>query len=209
MSELLLVLFLGWLVSFLGQLPLGNMSITATQIRIQEGLKPALMYMWGVVIVEMLYLRIALTGMDMVLHHPAVFKAIGWVTVGFFLILGILSIRSAIIHHPEKKSVLLQNNIHRFLFGMMLCSMNPAQVPFWVLWSSYLLEWKLLQSSSIQFNVFIIGAGLGTISGLLTYIYGGNYLITKLKVSNKALNIVMGVVFFIASSAQLWRMLTK
>ena len=92
---------------------------------------------------------------------------------------------------------------------MMLCSMNPAQVPFWVLWSSYLLEWKLLQSSSIQFNVFIIGAGLGTISGLLTYIYGGNYLITKLKVSNKALNIVMGVVFFIASSAQLWRMLTK
>ena len=209
MSALITVFFLGWLVSFLGQLPLGNMSITATQIRIQEGLKPALLYMWGVVIVEMIYLRIALTGMNMVLQHPAVFNAIGWVTVAFFFILGIVSIRSAIIHHPEKKSVLLQNNINRFLFGMMLCSMNPAQVPFWVLWSSYLLEWKLLQATNIQFNIFIVGAGLGTISGLLTYIYGGNYLITKMNVSNKILNIVMGAIFFIASTAQFWRMMVK
>ena len=209
MSVLITVFFLGWLVSFLGQLPLGNMSITATQIRIQEGLKPALLYMWGVVIVEMIYLRIALTGMNMVLQHPAVFNAIGWVTVAFFFILGVVSIRSAIIHHPEKKSVLLQNNINRFLFGMMLCSMNPAQVPFWVLWSSYLLEWKLLQATNIQFNIFIVGAGLGTISGLLTYIYGGNYLITKMNVSNKILNIVMGAIFFIASTAQFWRMMVK
>lgn len=209
MSALITVFFLGWLVSFLGQLPLGNMSITATQIRIQEGLKPALLYMWGVVIVEMIYLRIALTGMNMVLQHPAVFNAIGWVTVAFFFILGIVSIRSAIIHHPEKKSVLLQNKINRFLFGMMLCSMNPAQVPFWVLWSSYLLEWKLLQATNIQFNIFIVGAGLGTISGLLTYIYVGNYLITKMNVSNKILNLVMGAIFFIASTAQFWRMMVK
>ncbi len=209
MSALITVFFLGWLVSFLGQLPLGNMSITATQIRIQEGLKPALLYMWGVAIVEMIYLRIALTGMNMVLQHPAVFNAIGWVTVAFFFILGVVSIRSAIIHHPEKKSVLLQNNINRFLFGMMLCSMNPAQVPFWVLWSSYLLEWKLLQATNIQFNIFIVGAGLGTISGLLTYIYGGNYLITKMNVSNKILNLIMGAIFFIASTAQFWRMMVK
>ncbi len=33
--------FIAALISFLGQLPLGNMSITATQIGIQEGLKRA------------------------------------------------------------------------------------------------------------------------------------------------------------------------
>ena len=90
MLVFIIVFCTGWLVSFLGQLPLGNMSITATQIRIQEGLKPALQYMWGVVIVEMIYLRIALTGMDLVFQHPAVFNAIGWITVAFFFVLGIL-----------------------------------------------------------------------------------------------------------------------
>lgn len=209
MGVLLFIFFMGWLVSFLGQLPLGNMSITATQIRIQEGLKPAISYMWGVVIVEMIYLRIALTGMDAVFKHPAVFNAIGWVTVLFFFVLGILSVRSALIHHPEKKSVLLRNKINRFLFGLMLSAMNPAQVPFWVLWSSYLLEWKILHSSTIQYNIFTIGVGLGTITGLLTYIYGGNYLITKLNVSNRTLNIIMGAIFFIASIAQFWRMMVK
>ena len=209
MIVFIIVFCTGWLVSFLGQLPLGNMSITATQIRIQEGLKPALQYMWGVVIVEMIYLRIALTGMDLVFQHPAVFNAIGWITVIFFFVLGILSIRSALIHHPEKKSVLLNNKIHRFLFGLMQSSMNPAQIPFWVLWSSYMLEWKILHSSTAQYNVFTMGAGLGTITGLLAYIHGGNYLVTKLNVSNKTLNIIMGVIFFIASIAQFWRMVMK
>jgi threonine/homoserine/homoserine lactone efflux protein len=209
MDVLIGVFFMGWLVSFLGQLPLGNMSITATQIRIQEGLKPAIQYMWGVVVVEMIYLRIALTGMDLVFQYPDVFNAIGWVTVVFFFVLGIFSVRSAIIHHPEKKSVLLNNNIHRFLFGLMLSAMNPAQIPFWVLWSSYLLEWKILHSSTLQYNVFTIGVGLGTITGLLAYIHGGNYIITKLNVSNRRLNIIMGIIFFIASAAQFWRIILK
>jgi hypothetical protein len=51
--------------------------------------------------------------------------------------------------------------------------------------------------------------GIGTISGLLVYIYGGNYLITKLNVSNKTLNKIIGGVFFLASAAQFWRMMVK
>ncbi|MFY7899150.1 MAG: hypothetical protein ACOVNY_03125 [Chitinophagaceae bacterium] len=87
--------------------------------------------------------------------------------------------------------------------------MNPAQIPFWFLWSSYALEWKILQSNSLAYNLFTIGAGFGTVGGLLLYIYGGNYLITRKNVSNKKLNFIMGGIFFIAGLAQLWRMLHK
>lgn len=31
------VLFVGMLISFLGQLPFGNMNLTATQLAVQEG----------------------------------------------------------------------------------------------------------------------------------------------------------------------------
>ena len=209
MGILLLVFFMAWLISFLGQLPLGSMSITATQIRIQEGLKPALQYTIGVTIVEMIYLRISLTGMDVVYQHPKIFTGIGWATVAFFFILSIFSIRSVYKDHEEKKSVLLDNKIHRFVLGLWLSALNPAQIPFWVLWTSYMLEWKILHSDSMQYNVFMIGAGLGTITGLLAYIYGGSYLVTKLGVSNKTLNKMMAGIFFIASIAQLWRMLVR
>jgi hypothetical protein len=39
---MLYLLFLGFLVSFLGQLPLGNMSFTATQVGLQEGITTCL-----------------------------------------------------------------------------------------------------------------------------------------------------------------------
>jgi len=209
MGALLLVIFCGWLISFLGQLPLGTMSITATQIRIHEGLSAALKYTWGVTIVEMLYLRIALSGMDLVYQHPAIFNGIGWATVILFLVLSIVSIRSAYVHKEEKKSVLLSHKINRFVFGLMMSAMNPAQIPFWLLWSTYMLDWKILHPSSLQYNIFTFGVGIGTISGLLVYIYGGNYLITKLNVSNKTLNKIIGVIFFLASAAQFWRMMVK
>ncbi|MCX6205423.1 MAG: hypothetical protein NTZ19_04130 [Bacteroidetes bacterium] len=61
---MLITLFFGFLVSFLGQLPLGNMSFTATQVGLQEGFKKAWQFAIGVAIVEMVYLRFALIGMD-------------------------------------------------------------------------------------------------------------------------------------------------
>ncbi len=209
MTHLLFIAFLGWLISFLGQLPLGSTSITATQIRVNEGLKPALQFTWGVVIVEMVYLRIALSGMDWIYQHPTIYNGIGWVTVVFFFIIGGISIRSAMVQKGEHKSPILNNNLHRFVLGITMCAMNMAQVPFWVLWSGYMLEWKFMQAESMQYNVFTLGGGLGTITGLLTYIYGGNYLINRLKVSNKTLMIVMGVIFLFAGTAQGWRMLAK
>lgn len=59
--DVLLTLFVGMLVSFLGQLPLGNLSITATQIGLGEDFKRAWSYSIGVAIVEMIYLRFAAT----------------------------------------------------------------------------------------------------------------------------------------------------
>lgn len=49
------------------------------------------MFAIGVAIVEMLYLRFALTGMDWVVKHRSWFVVLGWVTVVLFLVLGVLS----------------------------------------------------------------------------------------------------------------------
>jgi putative Ca2+/H+ antiporter (TMEM165/GDT1 family) len=65
----------------------------------------------------------------------------------------------------------------------------------------------MLQSNANAFNIFTAGCGMGTISGLVLYMYGGNWLITKMNTSNRTLNLVMGIIFFIAAIAQLYRMI--
>jgi threonine/homoserine/homoserine lactone efflux protein len=206
MLHFLFLIFCGWLVSFLGQLPLGTMSITAAQISVEENFKNAFKYSIGVTIIEIVYLRLVLTGVDWIMRHHLFFTIIGWLTVLFFLGLGVVSFISAIKQKGNEKPMLLNNKIDRFFLGITMSTLNPAQIPFWFIWSSYLIQLNVLASNFTEFNFFTLGCGIGTISGLVVYMYGGNWLITKLKASNKVMNIIMGIIFIIAGFAQLYRM---
>jgi len=60
-----------------------------------------------------------------------------------------------------------------------MSTLNPGQITFWFIWSSYLVEIHALPAGFAAFNFFTAGAALGTISGLSLYMYGGNWLIKK------------------------------
>jgi threonine/homoserine/homoserine lactone efflux protein len=205
---MLYLLFLGFLVSFLGQLPLGNMSFTATQVGLQEGVRPAWRFAIGVAIVEMVYLRFALTGMNFIVQHRVWFMALGWLTVVLFLVLGILAFIAA-NKQGEKKALLLQNKMDRFLLGLMMSALNPVQIPFWVLWTSTCIQARVLPVTAVGFNLFTVGAGIGTIAGLAVYIYGGNWLVNRMNTSTKTLNKIMGIIFIITALLQLYRMVYR
>lgn len=206
--HLLFICLLGLLLSFLGQLPLGTMSITATQIAVQENFSNAWKYSLGVAIIEMIYLRIVLAGVDWIMDHKLFFEILGWLTVVLFLVLGILGFIAARKQQDDKKALLLNNTINRFFLGVSMSALNPAQIPFWFVWSSYFMSVKLLNPNFTEFNLFTIGAGAGTICGLAVYMYGGNWLVTKMNTSNRTLNKIMGVIFIIAAVAQCYRMIT-
>ena len=209
MIEILKVFFIGFLISFLGQLPLGNMNLTATQLSVQENYRNAWKYGLGIVLVEIIYLRLALTGMDWVVEHKVLFAIMGWLTVIVFIVLGILAFVMARKQTSAKKGLLLNNKMNRFLLGVVVSGINPAQIPFWFLWSTQLLNSKVILPTTGQFNLFTAGAGLGSLAGLAVYIHGGKWIITKLKTSNKGLNIFMGIVFILAGLLQLYNMLFK
>ena len=209
MIEIIKVFFVGSLISFLGQLPLGNMNLTATQLSVQENYRNAWKYGLGIVLVEIIYLRLALTGMDWVVEHKQLFTIMGWITVIVFVALGILAFVMANKQPSARKGLLLNNKMNRFLLGAVVSGLNPAQIPFWFLWSTQLLDSKVLLPTIAQFNLFTAGAGLGSLAGLAVYIHGGKWIITKLKTSNRALNIFMGTVFILAGLFQLYNMLFK
>lgn len=194
------------LISFLGQLPMGNMNMTATQLSVQEGTKKAWIFGIGIALVEMIYLRLALTGMDRIIQYSFLFKILGWLTVAIFLMLGIASFALAQKQSGEKKGLLMKNKINRFFLGLMISALNPAQLPFWFIWTAYLMNNNILSSGFAEYNLLTFGAGTGTLGGLAVYIHGGNWAINKMKTSNKTLNKIMGIVFIATALFQLYKM---
>ena len=205
--HILFTFLLGFLLSFLGQLPLGTMSITATQISVQENFRNAWKYTLGVALIEMVYLRLVLPSVQWIMQHRLFFSILNWITLVFFLVLGIWSFRTAQKQDEGKKALLLNNSLNRFFLGVSMSALNPAQIPFWFIWSGYFMVNGWLQPGFGFFNIFTLGCGLGTVMGLTLYMYGGNFLVTKMKASNKTMNKIMGVLFIVAAAAQLYRLL--
>ncbi|MDP4131385.1 MAG: LysE family transporter [Bacteroidota bacterium] len=195
------------MLSFLGQLPLGTMSITATQISVQENFSNAWKYALGVALVEMIYVWLVLSGLLWIMKHRLFFTVVNWLTVVFFLGLGTWSFIAAQKQDADKKALLLNNGLNRFFLGIGMSALNPAQIPFWFIWSGYFIDAGWLSTDFASFNFFTVGCGLGTLLGLALYMYGGNFLVTKMKTSNRTLNKIMGVIFILAACAQLYRLL--
>ena len=207
MQHLIIVISIGWLVSFLGQLPLGTMSLTSTQIAVEENFKNAWKYSLGVALIEIIYLRLVLIGTNWVAAHQLFYKIFGWAAVVMFLVFCVLSFVSAIKHKEGNKPLLLKNNLNRFFLGISMSSVNIAQIPFWFIWSSYVVDLGGLDRTTIDYNFFTLGCGIGTISGLALYMYGGKAIINKVKNGTRILSIIMGIVFIIAALVQAYRMI--
>lgn len=198
----------GMVISFLGSLPLGALNMTAMQVAVQESVRKALAFAMGVALVELIYVRISLKGIDYILANQQVFYILEWITVALFIVLAIASFNTARKPVSDQKSVLLKNGINRFWLGMSMSAVNPVQVPFWFLWSGYLFSIHWLHSTSFDFNVYTIGIATGTISGLLLFIYGGRWLMKRLNAGQRILNIMMGIVFLVSAIIQLVRVTT-
>ncbi|ULQ57860.1 LysE family translocator [Flavihumibacter rivuli] len=199
----------GMLISFLGSLPLGTLNISAMQIAVQENTRRALAFAAGVALVEIIYVRLSLKGVDWIMSNQRIFYILEWVTVVLFLVLGISSIRAAMAAPGERMNILLDNKMNRFFLGLSMSAVNPVQIPFWFLWSSYLFSIHLLQSTTLAFNVYTLGIGIGTVTGLLLFIYGGKWLVRRMNAGQKFLNILVGIVFLLSAGIQCYRVVTK
>lgn len=207
-TQLFFIFLTGSAISFAGQLPLGNLAVTATQIGAEENLKNAWRYALGVALVEIVYLRISLAGVAWLSNNKSFFDILQWATIAVFTLLGCISFITALKAPPEKKGILIRNKLPRFFLGVTMSAINPAQIPFWFFWSTYLVSINLLANTTTDFNCFTMGAGAGTLSGLALYIHGGKWLVERFHIRNKTLNIFLGVVFLASALLQLIKILT-
>jgi threonine/homoserine/homoserine lactone efflux protein len=195
-------------ISFLGTLPLGTLNVAAMQISITDGYTKALLFSLGSLLVEMIYVRLSLIGIDWIRKQKRIFKILEWVTLLIIVALAISSFYAA-LHPNTHKNVILSSTLPRFVLGAVMCAVNPVQIPFWFGWSTVLFTKKVLLPRNDHYNSYIIGIGIGTFTGNCIFIFGGQLIVEQLNTNQKILSWIIGGIFALSAVIQLWRMLIK
>jgi threonine/homoserine/homoserine lactone efflux protein len=192
------------MVSFLGSLPLGTLNVAAMQISVTDGISPAILFSLGSLVVEIIYVRLSLVAMDWVRKQEKLFKILEWVTLAIVVALAISSFYAA-FHPKVGENFILSSTLHRFWLGVVMCAVNPVQIPFWFGWSTVLFTKKVLLPRNDNYNSYIIGIGLGTFAGNCVFIFGGQLIADKLNNNQQILNWVVGGIFALTAIIQLWK----
>ena len=177
------------------------------QIGIQESIKNAMYFSIGSLLVEMVYVRLSLVAIDWVRKQHKLMKAMEWITLLIIVALAVGSFIAASKSGGTAKNIMLQNNMHRFLLGMFMCAINPVQIPFWFGWSTVLFTKKILEPKPSHYNLYIVGIGLGTLTGNAVFIFGGKWMVQRIANSQQYLNWVIGGIFALTALIQLIKML--
>lgn len=208
MLKLFRILGLGLLISLLGSLPLGSLNVAAFQIYFKEGLLNAVYFSVGVALVEVIYVRISLVAMKWVLRNKKLFRAMEWFTIALFLFLAIYTFVSSSKSGADVNgNAITQIKMNRFLLGVFLCAINPVQIPFWFLWSTYLVSSKKLETRNDHYNFYCVGIAIGTLIGEALYMFGGEWLVKKIGANQQHINYFVAGVFLVTSLIQLYRVL--
>jgi threonine/homoserine/homoserine lactone efflux protein len=204
MHPLAKIFFTGLFISFLGSLPLGTLNVAAMQIAITDGYREALLFSFGSLLVEMVYVRLSLVGIDWIRRQKKIFKILEWVTLFIVVALAVSSAVAA-LHPKTGRNIILSSTLPRFILGATMCAVNPVQIPFWFGWSTVLFTKKILLPRNSHYNMYILGIGLGTLFGNCVFIFGGQLVAQKLNSNQSILSWVIAGIFAVTAVIQLWR----
>jgi threonine/homoserine/homoserine lactone efflux protein len=198
MKQSLKIFYWGMLISFLGSLPPGVMTIAATQISSSRGTGDAILYSLGSTLAEVTIVRIALSGMNWLTRSQKFFHFLEWLTAGMLMIFSIACFIAA-NSMEEFPLILPELLLPSFLTGVIISVLTPMHIPFWLGWSTVLINKGVLTSGSQQYNIYVTGIGTGAIAGFIVYIFGGQYLLRIFQSNQFVLNCIIGIVLLIAT----------
>jgi len=160
----------GFIVSFIGSLPLGYLNIIGVQILSELGINNLVFYLLGVIVVESIVIYFTVIFASQLAESKKLMKFIDFFAV-FFLIL-IAYLFYAYSNQTVEGHNYLADYVQYspFLIGMVLCGLNFLQIPFWLGWNLYLLNANHISlNRKLKFH-YISGTLVGTFFGMLTVI---------------------------------------
>ncbi len=196
MGKNLKVLFSGFLISFLGALPLGTLNLTAFDISASQGIASALWFAIAVILVELAVVRLAIYGNEKLTLTDRISSYLFPLGIVLLLYLAIISFLDASqVSEAGSKTTLLPQIGSPFILGLLLSALNPLHFPFWMTWTKVLSTKGVLEKSARSYGFYIWGIGVGSLLGLLIFIFLGKYVFGNYQEYSKVTNFLMGLLY--------------
>ena len=186
-------IIVGFLISFVGSIPLGYLNVIGFEIYSSKGFFNTIEYLIGVVIIEAIVIYITLVFANFLTQQKTWLKRIEIFTILFLLILGF----SFLINNSQANSTSIYTTYLPFFTGLILSSLNFIQIPFWTGWNLYLINNNYITIKKNNLYFYLFGTLIGTFLGMLFLILGLHYFSSNNSfISQNAISVAFPILFF-------------
>lgn len=199
----------GFLISFIGSIPLGYLNVVGFNIFKQAGLTSTLNYLLGIVCIEFIVIYLTLISVNEFTKNGKLNKFINIFSVVFLFILAVVFYFGA--NNADKNTQeFTAISMNYFLIGLLLNSLNFVQIPFWTGWNLYLINNKYINISRLKKYFYIIGTTVGTFLGMLALILTINYFVKHFAtISPNIISKIVAIILFVLGLFQLLKLCFK
>ena len=198
----------GFLISFVGSIPLGYLNIIGYEIYIKKGLDSTIQYLFGVVIIEAIVIFSTLIFANILTQKKQWMKRIELFTIVFLLILASSFFLNQDNSNVNSKSI--YTSYYPFITGIILSCLNFIQIPFWTGWNLYLINNKYITIEKAQKFFYLFGTLIGTFFGMLGLILALHFFSKDNSIVNQQLiSKVIPLVFFGLAVFQIFKFYRK
>lgn len=169
--QILKNILVGFAVSFIGSIPLGYLNLFGYQIFTTSNFNQLNLYLLGVLFVEAIVIYTTLKLSVKVSMNPKWKNYISIFSFIFLLVIALLTYNSS----PNESNSLDKYNAYlsysAIISGVVLSSLNFAQIPFWMSWNLYLTNENYIVSKGKEGLFYVFGTIIGTYFGMLAIIF--------------------------------------
>ena len=186
--------FIALLLSFLGTLPPGLISLSILQRTLEGHREAGLIMALGACIPEFFYTYLALYGLEFFQQNWAANQYIQKISIVLFMLLGFYFLFKK-TQVPTSMKLSYKSVGLDFISGILVGLMNMLIIPFWIFVAIWLKSKGLGFSSIVQLFVFSIGAALGAYIAFLGYIILGQFILKRIEKVALYSNKIIGLIF--------------
>ena len=187
---------------------MGPLNLITTYVSVSKGTGAGFAFAAGCILSELIFVRLAVKSMEWISKRQQLFKALEWITIVIILTLALFSFIAA-SRQTGFTSAMPANIKFPFWYGVTISALDPMKIPFWFLWSTFLLSKTILIPESKFYNYYIAGIGVGSLLGFMLFIYGGSYFISSIKSNQYIINWIIGTVLMITVIIQVYRFFNR
>lgn len=208
--NVLLHLFAGLGISFVGALPMGIINLYVFETAVKHGRLRAFFVALGAVLVEMAQATVAVLMVNYMYQYPNAAYYARIFSIPVLLVIGVIQL----LTKPQTPA---QNPKYRvsdetkpafaaFGMGVFLSSINMMAIPYWLFYTSYLVAGGYLHSNNVFYTaVYIAGIACGSMLVCMLYAQAGNYIAQRFTKNTTIVNRVVGCILIALAIYTAWQ----